>query len=135
MTIRALLIDDDPDTRAIVALALALHPRFTVTAVSRLDAAEALRRASEQFDVMLLDMRLSDMSAEALIATVRQWSASAVVPVLILSPGAGDGDGRRYRSARAQGMIVKPFDPVALPDQIIELLEPYGTATARHGAG
>lgn len=76
MTIRALLIDDDPDTRAIVALALDLHPRFTVSAVSRLDAAGLLRRGTEQFDVILLDMRLSDMSVGALIATVRQWSAS-----------------------------------------------------------
>ena len=50
MTIHTLLVDDDPDTRAIVALALDLHPRFAVTAVSRLDAADMLRRGIEQFD-------------------------------------------------------------------------------------
>ena len=130
MTIRALLIDDDPDTRAIVALALDLHPRFTVSAVSRLDAASLLRRGTEQFDVILLDMKLSDMSVGALIATVRQWSASAVVPVLILSPQASENDPRNCRSTGAQGVIGKPFDPIALPDRVVDLLEPYGSVAS-----
>jgi DNA-binding response OmpR family regulator len=130
VTIRALLIDDDPDTRAIVALALDLHPRFTVSAVSRLDAAALLRRGNDWFDVILLDMKLSDMSVGALIATVRQWSASAVVPVLILSPQASDNDRRNYRSAGAQGVIGKPFDPIALPDRVVDLLEPYGSVAS-----
>ncbi|MDB5680424.1 MAG: response regulator [Sphingomonas bacterium] len=130
MTIRALLIDDDPDTRAIVALALDLHPRFTASAVSRLDAAGLLRRGTEQFDVILLDMKLSDMSVGALIATVRQWSASAVVPVLILSPQASDNDPRTCRSTGAQGAIGKPFDPIALPDRVVDLLEPYGSVAS-----
>lgn len=135
MTIRALLVDDDPDTRAIVALALDLHPQFTVTAVSRLNAADTLRRGTEAFDVILLDMKLADMSAGALVATMRQWSASAAIPVLILSPKASDIDRRNYRSAGAQGVIGKPFDPVGLPDRVLELLEPAGRAARGAGYG
>ncbi len=130
MTIHALLVDDDPDTRAIVALSLDLHPQFTVSAVSRLDAADTLRRGIEAFDVILLDMKLADMSAGALVATMRQWSASAAIPVFILSPRASDVE-RSYRAAGAQGVIAKPFDPVALPDRLIELLAPFGAPAIR----
>ena len=135
MSIRALLVDDDPDTRAIVALALDLHARFNVYAVSRLDAADTLRRGIERFDVILLDMKLADMSAGALIATMRQWSSSMAIPILILSPRASDLDQRHYRPAGAQGVIGKPFDPVALPDRLIELLEPFGMDVPRRSAG
>lgn len=134
MTLHALLVDDDPDTRALVALALNLHPRFAVTAVSRLDAADMLRRGVERFDVIMLDMKTNDMSAGALVATMRQWS-SEPIPILLLSAKAGDADRRNYRSAGAQGVIAKPFDPVALPDRVVELLEPAGPVarTAGHG--
>lgn len=119
MTIHALLVDDDPDTRAITALSLDLHPDFAVTAVSRVDAAEKLRRGTETFDVILLDIKLTGVSPGALIASMRQWPASATVPILILSPKATE-----VRSVGAQGLIAKPFDPVALPDRVIEMLEP-----------
>lgn len=134
MTLHALLIDDDPDTRAIVALALDLHPRFAATAVARLDAADMLRRGGERFDVIVLDVKTNDISAGALVATMRQW-AREPIPILLLSPKAGDADRRTYRSAGAQGVIAKPFDPVALPDRVADMLEPgpmaHGRAVAR----
>jgi CheY-like chemotaxis protein len=122
MTLNALLVDDDPDTRAIVALALDLHPRFAATAASRLDAADLLRRGIERFDVIVLDMKTNDMSAAALVATMRQWSREPI-PILLLSAKADDADRRACRSAGAQGVIAKPFDPIALPDRVVELLE------------
>lgn len=133
MTIHALLVDDDPDTRAIVALALDLHPRFAVTAMSRPDAADMLRRGFERFDVILLDMKLSDMSAAALVATIRQWSRDPV-PILLLSAKASDVDRRSYRSAGAHGVIAKPFDPIALPDRVADMLEPGPIAHSRAAA-
>jgi len=133
MTIRALLVDDDPDTRAIVALALDLHARFSVSAASRRDAADTLRRGVERFDLILLDMKPADISAGALVATMRQWSSSAAIPILILSPKASDID-RTRRATGAQGTIGKPFDPVALPDRVIEMLEPFGMAVSRGSA-
>lgn len=118
MTIHALLVDDNPDTRAIVALSLDLHPDFVVTAGSRVDAAEILRRGVGAFDVILLDVKLTDISPGALIATLRQWPASADLPIVMLSPAA-----TALRSVDAQGLIGKPFDPVTLPDRVIAMLE------------
>jgi DNA-binding response OmpR family regulator len=130
MTINTLLIDDDPDTRAIVALALDLHPDFTVSAVSRFEAAGILRDGRRRFDVILLDMKSADASAHDLVATTRQWSASTTVPMVILAPRARD-IAHTYLAAGAQGMIAKPFDPVALPDRVIELIEPFVEETER----
>lgn len=134
MTIHTLLVDDDPDTRAIMSLVLDLHPRFAVTAVSRLEAADALRRGIERFDVMILDMKMTDMSAAALVATMRQWSAEPV-PILLLSAKADDADRRLYRSAGAQGVVAKPFDPIALPDRIVDMLEPANPMVRRRSVG
>lgn len=134
MTIRTLLVDDNPDTRAIVALSLDLHPHFAVRAVSRFDAAETLRRGAERFDAILLDVKPGDGSVGGLIATIRQWPSAAGVPLAILSPGANI-DEHAARSAGAQGVIAKPFDPVALPDRVIDLLEPSGSPIARRRAG
>jgi CheY-like chemotaxis protein len=121
MTIRALLADDDGDTRAVVALALEADPRFTVRAVSRLDAVEALHRDADGFDALVLDLKQADMSAAALIATMRQW-ATRPIPVVLLSARAGERERRSYRSAGAKGVIAKPLDPVALPEQVAALL-------------
>jgi len=134
MTIHTLLVDDDPDTRAIVALALDLHPRFAVTAVSRLDAADLLRRGVERFDTILLDMKMNDMSAAALVATMRQWSREPV-PIVLLSAKVGDADRRGYRTAGAHGVIAKPFDPVVLPDRVVEMLEPGPMVHGRAAGG
>jgi CheY-like chemotaxis protein len=134
MTLRALLIDDDPDTRAIVGLVLDMHPRFAATAASRLDAAAKLRRGAERFDVIVLDLKISDRSAGALVATIRQWSR-APIPIVLLSAQAGDADHHAYRSAGAQGVIAKPFDPLALPDRLVELLEPAAPMVGERAAG
>lgn len=119
MTVRALLVADDPDTRAIVALSLDLHPDFIVTAGSRVDAAEQLRRGTEPFDVILLDTHLTDISPGVLVATMRQWPASASVPIVMLSPMATE-----VRSVGIQGLIAKPFDPITLPGRVMAMLEP-----------
>jgi|GEM_PF-1644251 len=121
MTIRTLLVCDDPDTRALVALSLDLHPAFAVTAGSRADAADTLRRRVEPFDVILLDTKHVDLGPAALVAAIRQWPSSATVPILILSSKATE-----VRSVDAQGLICKPFDPVALPHRVIEMLAPFG---------
>lgn len=134
MTIHALLIDDDPDTRAIVALALGLHRRFAATAASRLDAADRLRRGFERFDVILLDMKPSDVSAGALVATIRQWSREPI-PILLLSAKAGDADRLGHRSAGAHGVIAKPYDPVALADRVVDMLEAAGSMVSERAAG
>jgi len=119
VTIHALLVDDDADTRAAVALALGLDPRFAAEAVSRFEAVEALRQAGDSIDVLLLDMKPADMSANALVATMRQWSARPI-PILLLTANANDP--RVWRSAGAQGAIAKPLDPMTLPDRIAEML-------------
>ena len=75
--------------------------------------------------MIVLDMKVTDMSAGALVATMRQWSRRGD-PGPDPVPKASDVDRRNYRSAGAQGVIAKPFDPVALPDRVIELLEPAG---------
>ncbi len=119
MTVHALMIDDDPDSRAIAALSLDLHPRIIVTAMSRRDASSALLHGVASFDVILLDVKRSDASPGPLVAAMRRWPGSAATPVVILSHGIDIPC-----PPGALGTIRKPLDPVALPDRLIALLEP-----------
>ena len=56
--------------------------------------------------------------------------ADAYLSRLEAYAGQLDGETERLKSAGAQGVIGKPFDPVALPDRVLELLEPFGTAAS-----
>jgi DNA-binding response OmpR family regulator len=105
MTIRALLVDDDPDTRALLALALSGDERFSVEAMSRFDAAAALHRDGEAHDALLVHLVQSEGDGAALVAAIRQWAP--VLPIVTLG---------------AAGTIAKPVDPLALPDQVASIL-------------
>ncbi|HEX4694711.1 response regulator [Sphingomonas sp.] len=106
MTIRALLIDDDPDTRALLALALSSDGRFTVEAMSRFDAASELHRDAAGYDALLVHLLESEGEGAALITAIRQWAPA--LPIVTLG---------------AAGTIAKPVDPLALPTQLAEMLE------------
>ena len=77
--------------------------------------------------MVLLDLKINDMSAGALVATMRQWSREPA-PVVLMSCKASNDDRRAYRAAGARGVIAKPFDPVGLPDRILEMIVPAAAA-------
>ena len=106
MTIRALLVDDDPDTRALLALALNSDERFTVDDMSRFDAAAVLHRDAGAYDALLVHLAASEGDGAALVAAIRQWAPT--LPIVTLG---------------AAGTIAKPVDPLALPAQLVKILE------------
>lgn len=105
MTIRALLVDDDPDTRALLALALNSDDRFIVEAMSRFDAAAALHRDAKAHDALLVHLAQDESDGAALVSAIRQWAPT--LPIVTLG---------------AAGTIAKPIDPLKLPGQVAEVL-------------
>src|SRR6266511_1816088 len=72
--LRVLVVDDEFLIRWSVAETLAEHGYQVVEAGDALGACRALRDASHEFDVVLLDFRLPDSEDLSLLASIRERS-------------------------------------------------------------
>lgn len=109
---RILVVDDDPGIRELLATVLALAEHQVVGAGC---GSEALDRLGvEQFDLVLLDIWLPDLSGYDLLELLRTKPECTETPVIIIS-GSSDQEGA-LRGARAGVLdhVPKPFDPDTL---------------------
>jgi CheY-like chemotaxis protein len=110
--VRLLLVDDEPDIRAIATMALERVGGHDVTAVG--SAAEAVAAAErERPDAVLLDVMMPDVDGP--VALERLRPVIGEVPVIFLT---AKQDAERLRALGAAGVIAKPFDPLALADEV-----------------
>lgn len=106
--IRILLVDDHRVMRQGVHLLLDLHPDFRVVAEAD-TGAEALRLVEQvPVDVVLLDLKLTDMSGTEVCRTVTERHPE--VSVLILTAISNGADVMECIDAGAKGYVLKDVD-------------------------
>lgn len=120
--ISILYVDDDPDIRTIVELALHLDPMFCVTSVDCGRAALDQLLGEHRPDAVMLDVMMPGMDGPAVLANIRMQAAFRDMPVIFLTAKGRPSDLQRYMRAGANGVIVKPFDPLDLARQIRQIL-------------
>ncbi len=103
--LKVLNVDDEPQARRAVKIALVAHGLEVFEAASGEEALERLR--SEGPDVVLLDVNMSGMSG---IETCRAIRASSDVPVIVLSVRKAGKEKAEAFEAGADQYITKPFD-------------------------
>lgn len=103
-----LVVDDDPDTRGLLELALSMADFRVVTAEDGTAALAAARRHAP--DVILLDMMMPGMSGMEVIRAMRGDITLATTPVILLSAHTEDDVIGAALLAGANGYITKPFD-------------------------
>jgi DNA-binding response OmpR family regulator len=119
MSLRLLFVDDDPDIRIIVELALGLDPTIELRVTASAD--EALKAlAATQPDAALLDVSMPDIDGPALLAALHDRRPG--LPVIFMTAHGRERDVAALRALGARGVIVKPFDPLSLSAQIRALL-------------
>jgi DNA-binding NtrC family response regulator len=117
---RALVVDDDHDVRALLASVLAKQPIAVVTAGSGAEAMTLLGR--EEFDVVLLDLRLPDVSG----LDVLRWARGADVDTeFILLTGHAEVE------TAVEAMRLGAYDFIAKPCRNSELLQVVGKAAEK----
>ncbi|QRK08480.1 response regulator [Archangium violaceum] len=124
MTIRkVLLVDDEDDIRTIGHLSLSRVGGWqTVLAAS---GAEALTKAAtEQPDLILLDVMMPGMDGPTTLGQLRAQESTAKTPVIFMTANIQKQEVARYLELGAVGVIGKPFDPMTLPAEIKRLLPP-----------
>lgn len=114
---RVLCVEDDPDIRMIIEFSLATVGGYEVCLCpgghSALAQAPIFRP-----DIVLLDVMMPDLSGPETLAALRQQLGMKGVPVVFMTAKAMPDEVEELLQYGATGVIVKPFDPVTLPQDI-----------------
>jgi CheY-like chemotaxis protein len=110
-------VEDDPDIREIAELALSLSGKFKVTQCP--DGPEALKTLETlRPDIILMDMMMPGMTGVQLLEHVRQIEHLKQVPIVFMTARVLTSEVQGLLDCGAVGVIVKPFNPITLGDQI-----------------
>ena len=118
---KVLVIDDEEDVRYVARLSLGRVGGMTVLEAT--NGEEGVDRArAEQPDFILLDMMMPGMDGAATFRALRDDAATAHIPVVFLTAKAMASEIRRLKALGATGVILKPFDPMTLAEEIRAIL-------------
>ncbi|WP_018291921.1 response regulator [Verrucomicrobium sp. 3C] len=102
--LRLVVIDDEPQIRRLLQLALESHDYQVVEAVNGRDGVLAV--AQNRPEAVVLDLLLPDMSGVEVIRRIREWSE---VPILVLSALGQEKEKVSALDAGADDYLTKPF--------------------------
>jgi CheY-like chemotaxis protein len=119
---KVLLVDDDPDIRRLGELSLSRVGGWDTVVVA--SGAEAVESAAdgEPPDVIVLDMMMPDMDGMTTLQRLRDVDRTARIPVVFMTAKVQQADIDTYLGAGARGVISKPFDPMLLPGELVQML-------------
>jgi len=112
-----LYVEDDPDIQMVAQMALELVGGLTLR--SCMSGREAIAAAAScKPDLILLDVMMPDMDGPSTLAALRQLPNTASTPVVFMTAKVQAAEVAHYKSLGALGVIAKPFDPMALAQQV-----------------
>jgi CheY-like chemotaxis protein len=119
---RLLLVEDDPDIQEIAQMALELVGGMSLTVCS--SGREALERApGSGIQMVLLDVMMPGMDGPETFSALRRLDGFADIPIAFMTAKVQPSEIARFMSLGAVGVIAKPFDPMALADEVRVLWE------------
>ncbi|QUJ76712.1 response regulator [Sulfitobacter albidus] len=115
--IKLLHVEDDADIREIAKLSLEMSGEFEVTQCeSGPDALKLVETVTP--DIILLDMMMPGMTGKETLAHMRGMPHLKDTPAIFMTARAQESELDELRAIGAAEVISKPFDPMALADQI-----------------
>ena len=118
---KLLVIDDEEDIRAVSRMSLERVGGWTVHTAESGELGLELAE-QEQPDAILLDAMMPGMDGAATIERLQASDATSRIPVVFLTAKLQSADRERYLGLGAAGVISKPFDPMALPEEVASIL-------------
>ncbi len=116
------LAEDDPDIQLVARLALK-RAGFTVTVVGNgLEALAAIREQPPA--VVLLDWMMPELDGPETCRRLKADPATAAIPIIFLTAKSQEAEIQRGLSLGAAGYVTKPFDALALGQQVKDIV--YG---------
>jgi CheY-like chemotaxis protein len=114
---RVMCVEDDADIRTILDFSLGGMGGYTLSLCE--SGPQALERV-ESFkpQLVLLDVMMPEMSGPETLIKLRALPVMQGVPIVFLTAKAMQDEVEALLECGATGIIVKPFDPVTLPQDI-----------------
>ena len=113
-------VEDDPDIREITRMSLELVGGFEVTQFS--SGQDAVNWNPDVTpDMVLLDVMMPVMDGVETLKQLRKLDQFANVPIVFVTAKASRADFGQLRELGAKGIILKPFEPMELPAQLLEI--------------
>jgi CheY-like chemotaxis protein len=115
-----LVIDDDRDIREVAKTSLELVGGFAVIVADSGLRGVALAQQARPYAV-ILDLMMPDFDGQQTLAQLKQAPETARIPVIMLTAKV-QASKVELVGKGAEGVLVKPFDPMQLPNQVCEML-------------
>jgi CheY-like chemotaxis protein len=120
-TRRVLIVDDEDDIREVAQISLEMVAGWEVLTASSGSMGLKIARA-DQPDAILLDVMMPDMDGPTTFQKLREEPAIRQIPVILLTAKLQPADRKRFAELGVAGVLAKPFDPLKLADQVMEVL-------------
>lgn len=120
--LRILHVDDEDDIREVAAFALELDPRISLTSAASGAAGIALLEGGLTPDVILLDVMMPHLDGPGTLRRIRDLPGHAATPVIFMTARIQPREVDQYRALGALDVIVKPFDPMTLAQDVRAVL-------------
>jgi len=131
---RVLVVEDDVDIQKVIRMSLKIRGVSEVVLVET--GTECIERlAGFTPDVILLDVMMPHLDGYETCRRLKQDPATRAIPVVFLTARVQKADRERGMKLGALGYLTKPFDPMTLHDQILELLSEHSGPETEKGGG
>ena len=117
---RILVVEDESDIRELISFTLTFSGYEVIGATNGEEALELT--AEENFDLILLDVRMPRLSGYDACKQMRKMERSKDTPIVFLSAKGQENDMRAGLAAGADQYILKPFAPADLVVEIKQIL-------------
>ncbi|MFH0883406.1 MAG: response regulator [bacterium] len=118
--VRILCVDDELDMQEVIKDVLNREGFQVVTASNGQEAVRLARHS--HFDLILLDLLMPQYNGISTLETIRQFSKTKDIPVIIVSGNYPDASVHKITDLGISGFIAKPFRPEELLDKIKRVL-------------
>jgi two-component system response regulator FlrC len=107
-SLRVLVVEDDPLLRWAIVETLSAGGHTVVEASDGATALQTVRETGEPFDAVLLDDCLPDTNALTVMASIRRWSPTSAIVLMLPFEKTDVASGARGLGVAA--VLNKPFD-------------------------
>jgi CheY-like chemotaxis protein len=114
---RILHVEDDISIQEVAKVALEIVGGFEITSCD--DGESALSRADAwQPDLILLDVMMPGIDGPTTLGKLREQASTRAIPVIFMTAKVQPSEIEHYRAIGALDVVIKPFDPMTLAEQL-----------------
>ncbi|WP_409020875.1 response regulator [Brevundimonas vesicularis] len=115
-------VDDEADIREVAALSFEVDPMTTYASAASGEEALSILDKGLRPDVILLDVMMPGMDGPTVFKHVRQRPELKRSQIIFMTARAQGSEVADYKALGAIGVIIKPFDPMRLMQEVRDLL-------------